>query len=95
MLAYVFEGSARVGPDGEILREGQLAIFGPGDSVRLAGGTEPARLLLLGGLPLREPVVRYGPFVMNTRAEIAQAFTDFQSGKMGEITRTAEGQGDA
>jgi redox-sensitive bicupin YhaK (pirin superfamily) len=95
MLAYVFEGSARVGPDGDTLEEGQLAILGPGDSVRLSGGTGPARLLLLGGVPLREPVVRYGPFVMNTRAEIAQAFTDFQSGKMGEITRTAEVQGDA
>jgi redox-sensitive bicupin YhaK (pirin superfamily) len=89
MLAYVFEGSARVGPDGDLVREGQLAILGAGDAVRLTGSDEPARLLLLGGVPLREPVARYGPFVMNTRAEIAQAFTDFQSGRMGEITRTA------
>jgi redox-sensitive bicupin YhaK (pirin superfamily) len=95
MLVYVFEGSARVGPDGATVREGQLAILGAGDCVRLLGGTEPARLLLLGGVPLREPVARYGPFVMNTRAEIVQAFTDFQSGRMGEITRTAEVQGDA
>jgi redox-sensitive bicupin YhaK (pirin superfamily) len=84
-----------VGPDGATVREGQLAILGAGESVRLLGGTEQARLLLLGGVPLREPVARYGPFVMNTRAEIAQAFTDFQSGRMGEITRTAEVQGDA
>jgi redox-sensitive bicupin YhaK (pirin superfamily) len=95
MLVYVFEGSARVGPEGTTVGEGQLAILGPGESVRLSGGTEPARLLLLGGVPLREPVARYGPFVMNTRAEIAQAFTDFQSGRMGEITRSAEVQGGA
>jgi len=95
MLVYVFGGSARVGPHGTTVQEGQLAILGAGDSVRLTGSTEPARLLLLGGVPLREPVERYGPFVMNTRAEIAQAFADFQSGRMGEITRTAELQGDA
>jgi redox-sensitive bicupin YhaK (pirin superfamily) len=63
--------------------------------VRLTGSTQPARLLLLGGIPLREPVARYGPFVMNTRDELEQAFADFQSGRMGEITRTAEVQGDA
>ena len=90
MLAYVFEGAARVGPDGVAIGEGQLAIFGAGDSVRLLGSDKPSRLLLLGGIPLREPVARYGPFVMNTRAELIQAFADFQSGKMGEITRTAE-----
>lgn len=95
MMVYVFEGSARVGADATIVREGQLAIFGAGDFVQLTASTEPARLLLLGGVPLREPVARYGPFVMNTREEIAQAFADFQSGRMGEITRTAEVQGDA
>ena len=78
-----------LGPDGATVGEGQLAILGAGDSVRLAGSTEVARLLLLGGVPLREPVARYGPFVMNTRAELAEAFEDFQSGRMGEITRTA------
>jgi redox-sensitive bicupin YhaK (pirin superfamily) len=88
MLAYVFEGEARVG--GEIVREGQLAVLGEGDAVRLSGGATAGRLLLLGGIPLREPVARYGPFVMNTRAELVQAFEDFESGRMGEITRTAE-----
>jgi redox-sensitive bicupin YhaK (pirin superfamily) len=90
MLAYVFEGSARVGANGDLVREGQLAILGQGDAVRLAGSEEPGRVLLLGGIPLREPVARYGPFVMNTRAELVQAFADFESGKMGEITRTAQ-----
>jgi redox-sensitive bicupin YhaK (pirin superfamily) len=92
-VVYVFEGSARIGANGEAAREGQLAILGAGDSVRLRGG--PARLLLLAGVPLREPVARYGPFVMNTRAELVQAFTDYESGKMGEITRTAQVEGDA
>ena len=88
MLAYVFEGEAQVG--GETVREGQLAVLGGGEAVRLSGGVVTGRLLLLGGVPLREPVARYGPFVMNTRAELVQAFEDFESGRMGEITRTAE-----
>jgi quercetin 2,3-dioxygenase len=95
ILAYVFEGSARVGPNGTTLAEGQLAILGAGDSVRLSGGAGPGRLLLLGGVPLREPVARYGPFVMNTRAELVQAVEDYQSGRMGEITRSAELRGDS
>jgi redox-sensitive bicupin YhaK (pirin superfamily) len=95
MLAYVFEGSARTGPNGTALEEGQLAILGAGDSVRLSGAGGPGRLLLLGGIPLREPVARYGPFVMNTRAELVQAVEDYQSGKMGEITRSAEIRGEA
>jgi quercetin 2,3-dioxygenase len=95
MLAYAFEGSARIGPNGTTLEEGQLAILGAGDSVRLSGAGGPGRLLLLGGIPLREPVARYGPFVMNTRAELVQAVEDYQSGKMGEITRSAEIRGEA
>jgi quercetin 2,3-dioxygenase len=95
MLAYVFEGSARVGPNGTTLEEGQLAVFGAGESVRLSGAAGPGRLLLLGGIPLHEPIARYGPFVMNTRAELIQAVEDYQSGRMGEITRSAEIRGDA
>src|SRR2546426_275823 len=84
-LAYVFEGAARVGE--REVAEGQLAVLGSGDAVRLRGGK--ARLLLLAGDPLRERVAHYGPFVMNSDEEIVQAVRDFESGRMGEITRTA------
>ena len=94
VLAYVFEGSVRIGPKGARVGDGQLAVLGSGDAVRLSGSDEPGRLLLLGGVPLREPVARYGPFVMNTRDELVQAFEDYQSGRMGEITRTAQVQAD-
>jgi quercetin 2,3-dioxygenase len=84
-LAYVFEGSARVGEDQ--VGEGQLAVLDSGDAVRLRGGK--GRLLLLAGEPLHERVAHYGPFVMNSDEEILQAMRDFQSGRMGEITRSA------
>ncbi|HZE89777.1 MAG TPA: pirin family protein [Verrucomicrobiae bacterium] len=97
-MAYVFEGSVRVGDSGTEVGDGQLAVFGEGESVRFRGragakgadANKPARLLLLAGKPIGEPVARYGPFVMNTEGEIRQAIRDYQSGKMGEITRTAE-----
>jgi redox-sensitive bicupin YhaK (pirin superfamily) len=57
-----------------------------GDEVELeASSDSPARILLIGGVPLREPVARYGPFVMNTRQELIQAVEDYQSGRLGEI----------
>jgi len=90
-LVYVFEGAARIGDGDSPVADGQLAVLGGGDSVRLRA-SENARLLLLAGVPLEEPVARYGPFVMNTQQEIQQAFRDYQSGKMGEITRTAQVQ---
>lgn len=86
VLAYVFQGIADVGTRN--VRDGQLAILGAGDAVRLSASTN-ARLLLLAGVPLKEPVARYGPFVMNTELELMQAVRDFQSGRMGEITRSA------
>lgn len=60
---------------------GMLAVLSDGDTVRIHAGTEGARLLLVAGRPLREPVARYGPFVMNTRAELLQAFEDFRAGR--------------
>jgi redox-sensitive bicupin YhaK (pirin superfamily) len=89
-MVYVFEGAAKVGDDGHEVKDGQLAVLGPGDSVRLRAANGSGRLLLLAGAPLNEPVARYGPFVMNTKEEILTAVRDFQTGKMGEITRTAK-----
>jgi quercetin 2,3-dioxygenase len=56
------------------------------DTVTLAAGDEAVEVLLFGGVPLKEPVVRYGPFVMNTEDEIRQAVVDYQAGRMGAIT---------
>ena len=91
-LVYVLSGRGLVGPEGRPLDEGQLAVFGDGDALSMrAADSQPAaaaggwEILVLGGLPIREPVARYGPFVMNTKAEIIQAVEDFQAGRMGTI----------
>lgn len=90
-LVYVLSGSGTVGAEARPISEGQLAIFGPGNAVRVQASSQPDRrsptleVLLLGGLPLREPVVFYGPFVMNTTDEIAQAVADYRAGRMGTI----------
>jgi hypothetical protein len=89
-LAYVFQGSVLVGDESREVSDGQLALLGAGDAVRFRGTQGGGRLLLLAGVPIKEPVARYGPFVMNTQQEIVQAVRDYQSGRMGEITRTAE-----
>jgi hypothetical protein len=89
-FVYVFEGRAEVGIEGHSLGDGQLGLLGPGDGVRLAvpsGAPVGARLLLLAGQPLHEPVARYGPFVMNTEAEIRQALSDYRSGRFAQIQR--------
>ena len=90
--AYVFQGSARLADEAEEVRAGELAVLGAGNAVRLRGaadGTQTTRLLLLAGVPLDEPVARYGPFVMNTEEELRQAVHDYRAGRFGEITRSA------
>ncbi len=82
-FGYVFEGAARVG-DGEDawpLTAQELGVLGGGDRFRVRATADGARLILVAGRPLREPVVRHGPFVMNTRQEVMQAFVDFQEGR--------------
>ncbi|MCS6915732.1 MAG: pirin family protein [Myxococcales bacterium] len=89
VLVYVFQGSVALGDSGTAVRDGQAALLGQGAAMRLRGLPGGGRLLLLAGVPLREPVARYGPFVMNTVDELAQALADHRSGRLGEITRTA------
>jgi redox-sensitive bicupin YhaK (pirin superfamily) len=82
-LLYVFRGEVTVGgarPTGPVVSAPRLAILKDGDVVRVHAGSAPARFLLLSAQPLHEPYVRYGPFVMNTREEIAQALEELSAG---------------
>jgi quercetin 2,3-dioxygenase len=79
-FSYVYEGSAAIG--GESLQLQQAGILEDGDYVDFTAGPEGARLILVAGKPLNEPVVQYGPFVMNTREEIEQALADYQAGTL-------------
>ncbi len=83
-LAYVLSGSGRAGSEGRPVGEGDLVVFGPGDHVILRGEST-LDVVLLGGQPIREPIAWYGPFVMNTRAEVIQAVEDYQSGRLGVV----------
>jgi redox-sensitive bicupin YhaK (pirin superfamily) len=85
-LAYVLSGAGTAGPAGRPIESGQLVVFGPGDSLTVtAHRPQPLDVLLLGGQPIREPVAAYGPFVMNTRAELLTAVEDFQAGRLGTV----------
>ncbi len=84
-FVYPFVNAVRIGaaPDAEALLEHRsLGVLGPGDTVRLASPAAAARVILVAGRPLHEPVARYGPFVMNTQAEIRQALEDFRAGRL-------------
>jgi quercetin 2,3-dioxygenase len=81
---YAYEGEARVGEDGQALPNRAAGLLSAGDAVKIEAGAKGTRVLVLAAKPLGEPVVQYGPFVMNTREEIEQAIADYQAG---EFTR--------
>jgi redox-sensitive bicupin YhaK (pirin superfamily) len=90
-LVYVLSGAGTVGSERRPIRSGQLAVLGAGDTIRVAGDrhqdshTPALDVYVMGGRPIGEPVAHYGPFVMNTKAELIQAFEDFQAGRLGSI----------
>jgi redox-sensitive bicupin YhaK (pirin superfamily) len=77
---YVFEGSASIGDTN--VKEQQLAVLGEGEQVTVMADGNDARFLLVAGRAIGEPIVQYGPFVMNTREEIEQALADYRDGKL-------------
>jgi redox-sensitive bicupin YhaK (pirin superfamily) len=91
-LVYALGGNGSVGAEKRPFESGQLAVFGPGDTITVAAdarqdarGGNGLDVFILGGQPIREPVAAYGPFVMNTRAELVQAFEDYRAGRLGTI----------
>lgn len=90
-MAYVLTGQGTAGPHRRPVRDHNLIQFGAGDNIvlraadKMSGRWGALDVLLLGGMPIREPIVHYGPFVMNTRGEIAQAMEDYQAGRLGII----------
>ena len=88
-LVYVLSGDGTVGAEGAPVTGGQLAVFGAGDALRVTASDqrngEVLEVIVLGGRPIGEPVAQYGPFVMNTRAELAQAVEDYQAGRLGVV----------
>ncbi len=90
-LVYVLAGHGTVGLEQRPIRTGQLAVLGAGDRLTVAADPQqdsrhPAlEVLLLGGAPIREPMAQYGPFVMNTREQLAEAVQDYQAGRLGVI----------
>jgi redox-sensitive bicupin YhaK (pirin superfamily) len=81
---YPFEGSVEVGPAAATKRLSthSAGVLSDGDAVTLTGGPDGGRVILLAGRPLLEPIVQYGPFVMNTHEEVEQAIRDYQSGAL-------------
>lgn len=88
-FTYVLDGEGLFGTDKERAGDGQMVLFAQdGEEVAIANPSDarsPLQVLLIAGVPLNEPVVRYGPFVMNTEAEIVQAIEDYRNGRMGSI----------
>jgi redox-sensitive bicupin YhaK (pirin superfamily) len=94
-LVYVLGGQGHVGADRRPVQTGQLVVLEAGDLLTVSASSSQSSVspqldvLLLGGLPIREPVVHYGPFVMNTREEVVQALEDYQAGRLGQIPAQA------
>jgi redox-sensitive bicupin YhaK (pirin superfamily) len=87
-FAYVLTGHGSVGSEQRPVEGDQLVVFGPGDQVVVTAAdrqAEPLDVLLFGGLPIGAPIAHYGPFVMNTHAELQQAMDDYQTGRLGII----------
>jgi len=90
-LVYVLSGSGYVGAERRPVGMGQLAVLDAGDAIRVGADraqdsrTPALDVYVMGGLPIREPVAHYGPFVMNTRDQLVQAFEDYQAGRLGSI----------
>jgi hypothetical protein len=90
-LAYVLNGAGNIGPNSQPIQTGQMAVLVEGDYIRIqADQIQDARhdgldIFLIGGIPLREQVFQYGPFVMSTREEVMQAMEDYQKGRFGHI----------
>ena len=90
-LVYVMGGDGFVGPQQAPIGTGHLAVLGAGDSLRISAAQRQQQryatgleVLILGGQPIREPIAWAGPFVMNTRDEVVQAFEDYQAGRLGQ-----------
>lgn len=79
-MVYLYEGDASLAS--EALRQSAATVLGSGDTVTLQGGPTGARLILVAGKPIGEPIVQYGPFVMNSREEIEQALEDYRDGRL-------------
>ena len=89
VFAYVFGGSGNLGSNERVATAHQMALFAnDGEAISITSspdGSGDLEVLVIGGMPLREPAARYGPFVMNTNQEISQAIEDYQNGNMGQI----------
>ncbi|MGH7635372.1 MAG: pirin family protein [Gemmatimonadaceae bacterium] len=81
-FVYVYQGDAKIGAAATSIRAQEMAVLTRGESLPLTAGAQGARMLVVAGRPLNEPVARYGPFVMNTVEEIHQAFADYQAGRL-------------
>jgi redox-sensitive bicupin YhaK (pirin superfamily) len=84
-FSYIFEGEGEFGPETRRVQAPQLVVWDHGDQIEVRAREDAVRFLLVAGRPLREPIVRYGPFVMNTKAEIEQTLRELQQGTFAQM----------